>query len=64
MTDQERIDQINAILAKGITRVRTGDKVVEYDLAELRRERDNLLRKQNGGSQYRKVTMTNQAGRY
>ena len=56
MTDEERIDQINEILAAGISRTTIGDRTVEYDLASLREERDNLLRKTRGGSQYRKVT--------
>ncbi len=55
MTDRERIDQINEILAKGHKRVSIGDRVIEYDLESLRRERDMLLAKIRGGSQFKRV---------
>ncbi len=54
-TLQERIDNINAILDTGQSVTRIGDRWVEVDLAALRRQRDDLLRELNGGSQYRRV---------
>ena len=59
MTDQERIDEINGILAKGISRVTIGDRTMEYDLKALRQERADLLAKTRGVSAYKKVTMKN-----
>ena len=54
-TLQERIDAINAILDTGQTTTRIGDRWVEHDLDALRKQRDDLLRELNGGSQYRRV---------
>lgn len=58
MTDQERLDQINKILA-GPEETRIGDRMGRYNFADLRKERDDIRRKLRGGSQFRKVTMTN-----
>ncbi len=54
-TLQERIDNINAILDTGQSVTRIGDRSVQIDLEALRRQRDDLLRELNGGSQYRRV---------
>ena len=43
MTDQERIDHYQSILDAGAVRVSLGDKVMEYDLAEIQRLRDQLI---------------------
>ncbi len=58
MTDQERLDSINAILDSGQSVTRIGDRLVEHDLAALERQRDNILAKMSGGSQYKRVVMT------
>ena len=54
----ERIAEIDAILAAGLASVTFGDRVVVYNLGELRKERDRLLASQAataGGSQFRRV---------
>jgi hypothetical protein len=58
-TVAERIAEIDAILQAGTTLVRHGDRTVQYDLAELRKERATLLASQATGSNFRRVTFTN-----
>ena len=55
MTDQERLDKINAILDSGQSVTRIGDRWVEHDLDALERQRDNILAKMRGASQYKRV---------
>lgn len=60
MTRAERISEIEAILQAGTTTVRHGDRVVQYDLEALRKERDRLLAiESGGGSSFRRVTFRN-----
>lgn len=56
-TIQSRIDQIDVILSGGISSTSFGDRRVDYDLEELRVERDRLSRIVAGSSrsQYRRV---------
>ena len=39
--------------------VRHGDRVVQYDLAELRKERERLLASLNSGGNFRRVVFRN-----
>ena len=48
-TATTRIAEIDAILGAGIVRVRKADRVIEYDFAELRKERNRLQTYLNGG---------------
>ena len=48
-TATTRIAEIDAILGAGIVRARMGDRFVEYDFAELRKERNRLQTYLNGG---------------
>jgi hypothetical protein len=42
-TQQARLDQIDAVLARGVSSATTASgRRVDYDLAELRKERDEL----------------------
>lgn len=58
-----RLAAIEAKLASGVTSAMVGgDRRVEYDLAELRRQRDELLQLASGGqigSRFRRVTLAN-----
>lgn len=56
-TIQTRIDEIDALLAKGVKSVASGDERVDYDMQALRDERDRLSRIVSGSSrsQYRRV---------
>jgi hypothetical protein len=58
-TVAERIAEIDAILQAGTSMVRHGDRVIQYDLAELRKERASLLSSQVTGSNFRRVTFSN-----
>ena len=54
-TVAERISEIDAILQAGTSRVRHGDRDVQYDLAELRKERSRLLAQQANTGSFRRV---------
>jgi hypothetical protein len=45
-TIPERIAEIDAILAQGVSVLRHADRTIEYDLAALRLERAHLLQQQ------------------
>lgn len=44
-TIRTRIEQIDAILLEGVSRTTIGDRTVQYDLAALQAERDDLRRR-------------------
>jgi hypothetical protein len=60
-----RIAEIDAILAAGVASATFGDRIVVYNLGELRKERDRLLASQTataGGSQFRRVVFKGGTG--
>lgn len=59
MTNAERIAEIDAILQAGTSRVRHGDRDVQYDLDALRRERARLVAKTSATDSFRRVVFTN-----
>lgn len=56
-TIRTRIDQIDALLSKGVKSVSSADERVDYDLQALRDERDRLQRviSNSTASQFRRV---------
>lgn len=58
-TTAERIAEIDAILQAGRERVRFGDRDVQYNLAELRKERSTLIAQQSRTGTFRRVVFKN-----
>lgn len=58
-TTAERIAEIDAILQAGRERVRHADRDVQYNLAELRRERSTLIAQQSNTGSFRRVVFKN-----
>ena len=58
---QQRIDEIDTMLAAGVKSSTVGDRMVVYDLEALQAERDRLLRSlsRQSASSYRRVTFKN-----
>lgn len=60
-TIQARIDAIDALLAGGVKSVSSDDERIDYDMQQLRDERDRLTRivSSSSASQYRRVVFKN-----
>lgn len=60
-TIRTRIDQIDALLAKGVKSVSSEDERIDYDMQALRDERDRLMRivSNSSSSQFRRVVFKN-----
>lgn len=58
---QERIDAIDALIAKGVKSAASSDRRCDYDLDSARKERERLMRiiAMNKSSQYRRVVFKN-----